>query len=81
MYLCLCCTVRYQYQNYAHQTPLGVAKFSRSKACQLFLQSHYKRVDVTGGRNAVGDIWWDKDIDEVGCTFPSHSFFCGADNE
>ena len=48
-----------------HQTPLGVAKFYRSKACQLFLQTHYKRVDVTGGRNAVGDIWWDKDIDDV----------------
>eukprot|EP01036_Dinobryon_divergens_P032604 gene32604-42224_t len=33
--------------NYAHQTPLGVAKFHRFK-------SHYKRVDVRHGRYLVG---------------------------
>ena len=62
-------------QNYAHQTPLGVAKFHRFKACQLFLQSHYKRVDLTGGRNATGDIWWNKDIGEVS------SLVCNPDHD
>jgi len=51
--------------NYAHQTPLGVAKFFRAKDCQRFLQDHYKYVDISQGRNAVGDIWWDRPIDEM----------------
>lgn len=42
-----------------------MAKFNRAKACQLFLQEHYRRVDVTEGRNSVGDIWWDKPIDDL----------------
>lgn len=51
--------------NYQHQTPLGVAKFYLSKDCQKFLEHHYRMVDVTGGRNKLGEIWWDKEVDNL----------------
>lgn len=50
--------------NYEHQTPLGVAKFYLSKDCQMFLTKHYRLVEVENGRNKVGELWWDKDIDD-----------------
>ena len=51
--------------NYAHQTPLGVAKFNGSKECQQFLIEHFKHIDPVHGRNETGSIWWDKQIDDV----------------
>lgn len=49
--------------NYSHQTPLGVAKFHQSFEVILFLETHYRMVEIVDGRNEVGEIWWDKDID------------------
>ena len=51
--------------NYDHQTPLGVAKFYLAKDCQRFLAEHYRLVDVKDGRNRLGDVWWDKEIDDA----------------
>jgi ankyrin repeat protein len=51
--------------NYDHQTPLGVAKFHLAKECQQFLTHHYRMVEVKDGRNRLGEIWWDKDIDDA----------------
>lgn len=51
--------------NYAHQTPLGVAKFHQAWDCAQFLEQHYFLVESVDGRNAVGEIWWDKTIDET----------------
>jgi hypothetical protein len=50
--------------NFEHQTPLGVAKFYLAKECQTFLTKHYRMVEVKGGRNKAGDLWWDREIDE-----------------
>lgn len=49
--------------NYSHQTPLGVAKFHQSFEVIMFLETHYRMVEIVDGRNDVGEIWWDKDID------------------
>lgn len=51
--------------NYDHQTPLGVAKFHLAKECQTFLTKHYRMVEVQNGRNKVGELWWDKEIDDA----------------
>lgn len=51
--------------NYSHQTPLGVAKFYGANECQQFLEHHYFMVESVDGRNAVGEIWWDKAIDST----------------
>lgn len=51
--------------NYQHQTPLGVAKFYLSKECQTFLEYHYRMLEVIGDRNKLGDLWWDKAIDDA----------------
>ena len=51
--------------NYDHQTPLGVAKFYLAKECQAFLTKHYRMVEVDNGRNKVGELWWDKEIDDA----------------
>jgi ankyrin repeat protein len=51
--------------NFVHQTPLGLAKFHNSHECQAFLEKHYRMVEVEGGRNEIGEIWWDRDMDEV----------------
>lgn len=50
--------------NYAHLTPLGVAKFHGSREAQEFLTQHYFIVETVDGRNAAGHIWWDKAIDQ-----------------
>jgi len=51
--------------NYHHQTPLGLAKFYNSKECQAFLEKHYRYVQAEVGRNEVGDLWWDREVDDV----------------
>lgn len=51
--------------NYSHQTPLGLAKFYSSKAAQLFIEEHFRRVETDGERNKLGEIWWDKPVDEL----------------
>lgn len=51
--------------NFDHQTPLGVAKFHLAKECQAFLTKHYRMVDVQNGRNKLGELWWDKEIDDA----------------
>ena len=51
--------------NFSHETALGVAKLHASKDCQIFLEKHYRMIDIEGGRNEVGDIWWDHDIDDT----------------
>lgn len=50
--------------NFHHQTPLGLAKFYNCMECIDFLEKHYRMVDIVDGRNALGEIWWDKQIDE-----------------
>jgi ankyrin repeat protein len=50
--------------NYSHLTPLGLAKIHHSKECIDFLEKHYRSVEIIDGRNAIGEIWWDKTIDE-----------------
>lgn len=51
--------------NFNHQTPLGLAKFHGSSECQAFLEKHYRMVEVEGGRNEIGEIWWDRGVDEI----------------
>ena len=51
--------------NYQHQTPLGLAKFHNAVECRDFLEKHYRMVEVEGGRNEIGEIWWDRDLDQV----------------
>ena len=51
--------------NFHHQTPLGIAKFYGAKDTQVFLEKHYRIVDAEAGRNEVGDIWWDREVDDV----------------
>ena len=51
--------------NFEHQTPLGVAKFHLATECQAFLAKHYRMVEVKDGRNKVGELWWDKEIDDL----------------
>ena len=51
--------------NYAHQTPLGMAKFHNAADTRAFLEEHYRKVEIEDGRNSVGDIWWDRQIDAV----------------
>ena len=51
--------------NYQHQTPLGLAKFHNAEDCRAFLEKHYRMVEIEGGRNEIGEIWWDRDLDEV----------------
>ena len=72
--MCMCVCLR-RVRTTRTRLQWGLTKFHRSKACQLFLQSHYKRVDVIGGRNATGDIWWNKDIGEVS------SLVCNPDHD
>lgn len=50
--------------NYAHQTPLGVAKFYQSHDVIEFLTHHYRMIDIIDGRNEIGEIWWDKEIEK-----------------
>eukprot|EP00605_Chrysophyceae_sp_TOSAG23-4_P002242 GSChrysophyteH1.ASY1.ANO1.2486.1 assembled CDS len=50
--------------NYAHQTPLGIAKMHQSREAQAFLELHYKHIEGEIGRNAVGDLWWDQEVEE-----------------
>jgi ankyrin repeat protein len=49
--------------NYHHQTPLGLAKFHNNRDCAEFLEKHYRMINIIDGRNALGEIWWDKTID------------------
>ena len=49
--------------NYAHQTPLGVAKFHSCLEAAAFLEKHYVYLESDIVRDANGDIWWDKEID------------------
>lgn len=51
--------------NYAHQTPLGVAKFYSSLDVQKFLETHYRVIETVDTRNEIGAVWWDKAIDDV----------------
>ena len=51
--------------NCQHQTPLGLAKFHNAVECRDFLEKHYRMVEVEGGRNEIGEIWWDRDLDQV----------------
>lgn len=51
--------------NYAHQTPLGMAKFHNAPDTRQFLEEHYRKVEIKDGRNKVGDIWWDRAIDAI----------------
>lgn len=50
--------------NYNHKTPLGLAKLYRCQECIAFLEQHYRMVEIIDGRNNVGEVWWDKTIDE-----------------
>jgi ankyrin repeat protein len=49
--------------NYSHQSPLAVAKFYQSMDVVEFLDKHYRMIEIVDGRNDVGEIWWDKEID------------------
>jgi ankyrin repeat protein len=49
--------------NFSHQTPLGIAKFYCSFEVIEYLESHYIKVEENGGRNNLGELWWDKNID------------------
>ncbi|CAM9906953.1 unnamed protein product, partial [Ectocarpus fasciculatus] len=51
--------------NYAHQTPLGIAKFHSSREAQAFLEHNFIFFVDEAERNKHGDIWWDKPIDEA----------------
>lgn len=51
--------------NFSHRTPLGMAKFFQAPDTRAFLEEHYRKVEITNGRNAVGDIWWDRAVDAV----------------
>jgi hypothetical protein len=51
--------------NFNHHTPLGMAKLNNSRECIEFLEEHYRMVEVDGGRNDVGEIWWDRTVDEI----------------
>lgn len=51
--------------NYAHQTPLGMAKFHSAREAQAFLEHNYIFFLDEAERNEHGDIWWDKPIDEA----------------
>jgi ankyrin repeat protein len=51
--------------NYAHQTPLGMAKFHCAREAQAFLEHNYIFFVDDAERNKHGDIWWDKPIDEA----------------
>ena len=51
--------------NFSHRTPLGMAKFYNAPDTRAFLEEHYRKVEIVNGRNAVGDIWWDKDVDAI----------------
>ena len=49
--------------NYNHLTPLGIAKMHDSREAAAFLELHYKHVEADAGRNEVGEIWWDREVD------------------
>ena len=49
--------------NKSHQTPLGVAKFHCCREAQLYLEEKFTHVGEDDSRNALGEIWWDRDID------------------
>jgi len=51
--------------NYAHQTPLGVAKFYSSTKVIDFLEKHYVYLEDGVVRDAQGVVWWDREIDEL----------------
>lgn len=51
--------------NYAHRTPLGMAKFHCAREAQAFLEHNYIFFLDEAERNQHGDIWWDKPIDEA----------------
>ena len=52
--------------NYAHQTPLGVAKFHGSLGAQEFFETHFYRVGLESEpRDAAGILWWDRDVDNI----------------
>ena len=51
--------------NFSHRTPLGMAKFFQAPDTRAFLEEHYRKVEIANGRNAVGEIWWDRKVDAV----------------
>jgi ankyrin repeat protein len=68
---CLNFLVRYDEHigrvNYEHRTPLGMAKFFIADAARHFLEEWFTKLAGPETRNAVGDIWWDAELDgEVG---------------
>ena len=68
---CLNLLVRYDEHigrvNYEHRTPLGMAKFHVAEEARVFLEEWFTKVAGPETRNAVGDIWWDAELDnEVG---------------
>ncbi len=50
--------------NYAHQTPLGAAKFACAKEAQFFIEDHFRRLEHTVSNND-GSVWWDKPVDDL----------------
>jgi hypothetical protein len=50
--------------NYGHMTCLGAAKFHNASQSREFLEKHFRLTHIVNGRNELGDIWWDKHIDE-----------------
>lgn len=50
--------------NYAHQTPLGVAKFHSAMKVIEFLEKHYVYLEDGVVRDADGIVWWDREIDQ-----------------
>ena len=51
--------------NYAHQTPLGIAKTYGASYVVEYFQKHYVYLEPAIERDAEGNIWWDKEIDKV----------------
>jgi hypothetical protein len=51
-------------ENYHHQTPLGIAKYHNARKAAKFLNDTYGVFEQDGVRNSIGEIWWDKDVDE-----------------
>jgi hypothetical protein len=51
-------------ENYHHQTPLGVAKYHNARRAVKLLNEMYGVFEQDAVRNSIGEIWWDKEIDE-----------------
>lgn len=51
-------------RNFSHETPLGVAKFFCAVECQELLEHLFRQVEIDGGRNTKGEIWWDRPLEE-----------------